>query len=68
MKKGVDYIGVGVGALIVNKEGKLFLAMRGKETRNESGKWEFSGAVNHGFLSGINAVKSDGFRWRRSKQ
>jgi len=38
MKKGVDYIGIGVGALIVNKEGKLFLAMRGKETRNESGK------------------------------
>jgi len=43
MKKGVDYIGVGVGALIVNKEGKLFLAKRGKEVRNESGKWEFPG-------------------------
>ena len=43
MKKGVDYIGVGVGAIIVNKEGKVFLAKRGREVRNESGKWEFPG-------------------------
>lgn len=43
MKKGVDYIGVGVGALIVNDEGKLFLAKRGREVRNETGKWEFPG-------------------------
>lgn len=43
MKKGVDYIGVGVGAIIVNKEGKIFLAKRGREVRNESGKWEFPG-------------------------
>lgn len=43
MKKGVDYIGVGVGAIIVNKEGKLFLAKRGREVRNESGRWEFPG-------------------------
>jgi len=43
MKKGVDYIGVGVGAIIVNEERKLFLAKRGREARNESGKWEFPG-------------------------
>ena len=43
MKKGVDYIGVGVGAIIVNNEGKIFLAKRGKEVRNELGKWEFPG-------------------------
>lgn len=43
MKKGIDYIGVGVGAIIVNSEGKLFLAKRGREVRNESGKWEFPG-------------------------
>jgi mutator protein MutT len=43
MKKGVDFIGVGVGAIIVNNEGKLFLAKRGAEVRNESGKWEFPG-------------------------
>ena len=43
MKKGIDYIGVGVGAIIVNKKGELFLAKRGREARNESGKWEFPG-------------------------
>jgi len=49
MKKGVDYIGVGVGAIIVNEDGKLFLSKRGKEVRNESGKWEFpGGGVEYG--------------------
>ena len=43
MKKGVDFIGVGVGAIIINNEGKVFLARRGKEARNENGKWEFPG-------------------------
>lgn len=43
MKKGIDYIGVGVGAVIFNGEGKVFLAKRGKEARNESGRWEFPG-------------------------
>jgi len=43
MKKGVDYIGVGVGAVIRDRAGKYFLARRGKEVRNESGKWEFPG-------------------------
>ncbi len=43
MKKGIDYIGVGVGAMIFNTDGKVFLAKRGKGARNESGKWEFPG-------------------------
>jgi len=43
LKKGVDYIGVGVGAIIFNDDNKIFLALRGKEARNESGKWEFPG-------------------------
>ena len=43
MKKGIDYIGVGAGAIIFNKEGALFLAKRGKEARNEKYKWEFPG-------------------------
>jgi mutator protein MutT len=43
MKRGVDYIGVGVGAVIRDHDGKCFLARRGKEARNESGKWEFPG-------------------------
>jgi 8-oxo-dGTP diphosphatase len=45
MKKGFDYIGVGVGAVIFNSEGKVFLAKRGQEVRNESGKWEFPGGA-----------------------
>lgn len=43
MKKGVDFVGVGVGAMIFNNEGKVFLAKRGQEARNERGKWEFPG-------------------------
>lgn len=43
MKPGIDYIDVGVGAVIRNNEGNYFLALRGKGARNEAGKWEFPG-------------------------
>jgi 8-oxo-dGTP diphosphatase len=43
MKRGVDYIGVGVGAIIVDQEGCLFLARRGPMAKNERGLWEFPG-------------------------
>jgi mutator protein MutT len=43
MKKGIDYIGVGVGAAILNNEGKLLITLRGKEAKNERGKWEIPG-------------------------
>lgn len=43
MKRGVDYIGVGVGAIIVNERGELFLARRGPQAKNERGLWEFPG-------------------------
>jgi 8-oxo-dGTP diphosphatase len=43
MKRGVDYIGVGVGAIIVNERGELFLAQRGPLAKNERGLWEFPG-------------------------
>lgn len=43
MKKGVDYIGVGIGAIIINDDGKFLLAKRGKKAKNERGKWEFPG-------------------------
>ena len=43
MKKGIDYIGVGVGACIMDDQGKLFLAKRGKKAKNEVGKWEIPG-------------------------
>jgi len=43
MKRGVDYIGVGVGALIINDAGKIFMARRGPQAKNERGLWEFPG-------------------------
>ncbi len=43
MQKGIDYIGVGVGALVFNKDGKVLVAKRGQKARNEKGKWEFPG-------------------------
>jgi len=49
MKKGVDFIGVGTGAIIFNKEGKVFVTQRGPKARNENGKWDFpGGAVEFG--------------------
>jgi 8-oxo-dGTP diphosphatase len=49
MRRGVDYIGVGVGAIIVDDEGRLFLAKRGPKAQNERGLWEFpGGAVEFG--------------------
>ncbi|MRR32235.1 NUDIX domain-containing protein [bacterium] len=43
MKRGVDYIGVGVGAILVDAQGRLFLAKRGEKAKNERGSWEFPG-------------------------
>ncbi len=43
MKRGIDYIGVGVGAIIVNADGQVFLARRGPQAKNERGLWEFPG-------------------------
>jgi len=49
MKKGVDYIGVGTGALIFNKNDEVFITRRGPKARNEAGKWDFpGGSVNFG--------------------
>jgi mutator protein MutT len=43
VRKGIDFVGVGVGAVIVNTKGEYFLTKRGKKARNEVGKWEFPG-------------------------
>lgn len=46
---GKDCIGIGVGALIFNEDGKMLLALRGKKAKNEVGKWEIpGGAVEFG--------------------
>ena len=43
MRRGIDYIGVGVGAVIVDGGGRVFLARRGQQAKNERGLWEFPG-------------------------
>jgi len=43
MRPGIDFIGVGVGALIVNEQGKILLARRSINARNEKGMWELPG-------------------------
>lgn len=45
MQAGVDYIGVGVGALILNDKGQVFMGLRGPKARNEQGKWEIPGGA-----------------------
>lgn len=46
MKAGVDYIGVSVGALIINEKGEVFLSKRSLQARNERGKWEAPGGAD----------------------
>ena len=43
MKPGIDYIGISVGALILNEQGEIFLTKRGKRATNERGTWEIPG-------------------------
>lgn len=42
-KKGVDYIGVAAGALILNGRGEIFLSKRSANAKNERGCWETPG-------------------------
>jgi len=49
MKRGVDYIGVAVGAMILNDKGEVLLCKRSQNTNNERGCWEVpGGAVEFG--------------------
>lgn len=45
MKPGKDFIGVGVGAFILNNKGQLFLMKRGLKSKNEIGKWTIPGGA-----------------------
>jgi len=45
MVPGRDYVGVGVGAVVRRADGRVFLARRGPEARNEAGCWEFPGGT-----------------------
>jgi 8-oxo-dGTP diphosphatase len=42
---GKDYVGVGVGALVFDYLGRVFLAQRGPAARNAVGAWEFPGGM-----------------------
>ncbi|MBD2501748.1 NUDIX domain-containing protein [Anabaena azotica] len=61
MIEGVDYIGVGVGSIIVNDQGLLFLAKRGRAARNERGMWEFPGGSVQFGETLIEAIKREIF-------
>jgi 8-oxo-dGTP diphosphatase len=61
MIRGVDYIGVGVGAIIVNEKGELFFARRGELAKNERGLWEFPGGSVEFGESMVDALKREMF-------
>ncbi len=61
MIAGRDYIGVGVGAMVFNEAGKVFLAQRGPKATNERGFWEFpGGSVEYGEIL-VAAIKREFF-------
>ncbi|MFH2062938.1 MAG: NUDIX domain-containing protein [bacterium] len=43
MQPGLDFIGISAGAVIVDADGRLFLACRGDGARDDQNKWEFPG-------------------------
>lgn len=45
MIPGIDYIGVGCGALIVNDKKETLLLKRGAESRNQAGFWSKPGGT-----------------------
>ena len=57
MKIGVDYIGVSAGTVIINDEGKFFLAKRGPKARDDLNKWEFPGGSVDFYETRENAAK-----------
>ncbi|MES2006928.1 MAG: NUDIX domain-containing protein [Patescibacteria group bacterium] len=61
MIKGVDYIGVGAGGVIVNEEGKILLSRRGSKARNQVGKWESPGGSVEFGETAVETVKREAF-------
>ena len=43
MKEGIDYIGVGCGAFIINDKNQVLLIKRTDKCKNEAGKWNIPG-------------------------
>jgi 8-oxo-dGTP diphosphatase len=59
MKKGVDYVGVSAGAMIVNDKGEIFLTQRGPQAKNERGCWENPGGSVEFGEKLVDAVKRE---------
>lgn len=59
MIAGRDYIGVGVGAMVFNEAGQVFLAKRGPRAKNERGHWEFPGGSVEFGEKLIDAIKRE---------
>lgn len=59
MKPGIHYIGVSVGALIINDRGEIFITKRGKLATNERGTWEIPGGKVHFGETLADAVKRE---------
>lgn len=45
MTPGIDYIGVGCGALIINDKNETLLLKRGTKSRNQAGYWSKPGGT-----------------------
>lgn len=43
MKQGIDYIGVGCGALILNEKEEILLMKRSSKCKNQHGYWQIPG-------------------------
>lgn len=54
MKRGKDYIGVGVGAVIINDSNEILLLLRSKEP--EVGRWTIPGGTVEFFETVENAI------------
>ena len=59
MKKGIDYIGVSVGAMILNEKGEVFLLKRSQNCKNERGCWECPGGSVEFGETLVEAVKRE---------
>jgi ADP-ribose pyrophosphatase YjhB (NUDIX family) len=56
MKPGIDYIGVGCGAFIVNEKNEVLLMKRGQQCKNNKGYWTIPGGAldyNERFHDGV---------------
>lgn len=61
MKAGIDYIGVGCGAFIVNEKNEVLLMKRGKNSKNNVGCWTIPGGAVEFNETFHNAVKREIF-------